>query len=116
MQINAQRDDREYKRFVINVKVFDRDSGNCLGYSSNMHTGGMMLMSEEQISPGSKFRLIIKHIQQDDTVVEIPLVARCIWSNPGNNPDFYNAGLLFIDPGPKQILTIEELIWELARI
>ena len=109
-----QTEDREYKRFVINVKVFDQATNECLGYSANMHSCGMMLSSEKLIPDGREFNILIRHLQDDDELIEIRLAARCMWSKSGNNPDFYLAGFQFINPSPKQVLAIDELIWDLA--
>lgn len=114
MIARTQKEDREYKRFVINVKVFDQATNECLGYSANMHSDGMMLMSEQQIPVNKDYKLVIRHHQDDDELIEIPLEARCVWSKNSNNPDFYHAGFQFIDINPKQILAIDELIWDLA--
>jgi len=114
MAAKTLTEDREYKRFIVNVKVFDLVTNECIGYSANMHSEGMMLMSEKQLPAGKKYKLVIRHYQVDDEQIEIPLVARCMWSKAGNNPDFYHAGFKFIDSSPKQILAIDELIWDLA--
>lgn len=114
MTAKTQFEDREFKRFVINVKVFDQETNECLGYSANMHSEGMMLSSEKLITCGKEYNIMIRHLQDDDDLVEINLDARCLWSKSGNNPDFYMAGFQFIDPSPRQILAIDELIWDLA--
>ena len=114
MAARTQTEDREFKRFIINVKVFDLETNECMGYSANMHSEGMMVMSEKQLSAGKNYNLIIRHYQEDDEQIEIPLAARCMWSKAGNNPDFFHAGFKFIDPSPKKILAIDELIWDLA--
>ena len=79
-----------------------------------MNSEGMMLSSEKLIPSGKEFNILVRHLEFDDEVVEISLVARCLWSRISNNPDFYIAGFQFTNPSPKQLLTIDELIWDLA--
>ena len=116
MREEAAIDDRVYRRFVINVKVFDKNTGECLGYSSNMHTRGMMLMSMEEIPVGLAYEVKLSHLREDDSLVEIDITARCMWCKPGNNPDFFNAGFQFVNPGPKQIHAIDKLISDMAGL
>jgi hypothetical protein len=103
-------DNRRFKRFMVNVKVYDLETDNCMGYTANMHTQGMMLKSFEKIELHKKFSIKLEYIRLDDEVVEIHLTARSLWCKPGTNPDFYNNGFRFTDLSAGTIVKIENLI------
>ena len=106
---------RRQKRFIVNVKIFDQDTGELLGYSANMHTRGMMISSIEEIPLLKEFNVNIEHIRMaDDELVQIPVRIRSLWAGPSNNPDFYNTGFLILDPTPETNHAILQLIDELA--
>ena len=108
-------DKRRRKRFIVNVKVFNMDGGDLLGYSANMHTRGMMISSTEAIPLLKEFKVIIEHLRMaDDVLVQIPVRIRSLWGGPSNNPDFYNTGFLILDPAPETDHAIMQLIDELA--
>ncbi len=79
---------RKLKRLIINVKVYDTDTVECIGYSANMHTQGMTLSSAEKIPVDKEYSIKIEHMEDDDAI-EIPLHARCLWSKLGDNPAMF---------------------------
>jgi len=104
-------ENRKLIRFIVNVKVFDLDTGECLGYSANMHTQGMKLASVEKKLPLSQqYKLKLEYMGVDDELVEIHLLAQSRWSQPGNNPDFCNYGFRFINTTLEQTRELEILI------
>lgn len=105
---------RRLKRFIVNVKILDRETEQCIGYSANMHTEGMLITSPEQLPLNKLLKIKLVHIQCDDEVIEIPLDVTGLWSKPGNNPDFYSAGFKIIGPSPEQIQAINAVIEDLA--
>ena len=110
-----ENDKRRQKRFIVNVKVFNEDDDELLGYSANMHTRGMMISSTDEIPLLKEFRVRIEHMRMaDDEFVQIPLRIRSLWCVPGKNPDFYNTGFLILDPTPETDGAIMQLIDELA--
>ena len=111
----VKNEKRRQKRFIVNVKVFDLDTGDVLGYSANMHTRGMMIASTEPIPLLKEFKIRIEHLRMsDDELIEIPLRIRSLWGAPGKNPDFHNTGFLILDPTPETDEAIMQLIEELA--
>ena len=106
---------RRQKRFIVNVKVYNQDDGELLGYSANMHSRGLMIASTWEIPLLKEYRVIIKHIGiVDDKLVEIPLRIRSLWGGPSNNPDFFHTGFLILDPSRESDEAIMALIEELA--
>jgi hypothetical protein len=112
---NDLDDKRRLKRFIVNVKIFNSDTGELLGYSANMHAMGMKITSTEEIPLHTEFNVKIEHIRiDDDEFVEIPLCVRSLWGGPGKNPDFIDTGFQIIDPTPESERAITALIEELS--
>ena len=106
---------RRLKRFIVNVKVYNSDTGDLLGYSANMHTRGMKLTSTGEIPLNAEFNVKIEHIRfDDDEFVEIPLRIRSLWGGQGKNTDFFDTGFLIIDPTSDSDKAISLLIDELC--
>ena len=115
MSPNQANEKRRQKRFVVNVKIFDQDNGELLGYSANMHTRGMMVSSTDEIPLLKEFRIRIEHFRMaDDKLLQIPLRIRSLWGGPSENPDFFHTGFLILDPDPETDDAIMQLIEELA--
>jgi len=105
---------RKLHRFILNVKILDRETGEHLGYSANMHTEGLLITSSEPIPVQQLLKIKLVHMQFDDEEVEIPLDVMGLWSGPGHHPDYYQTGCRIINPGPEQIKAITAVIKELA--
>ena len=115
MSPNDTVEKRILERFIVNVKVFNSDTGDLLGYSANMHTMGMKLTSPEEIPLDTEFNVKIEHIRfEDDEFVEIPLRIRSLWGATGKNTDFFETGFRIIDPTPESDRAITGLIEELS--
>lgn len=113
MKAEVLIENRKLKRLIINVKIYERKTGEFIGYSANMHVQGMMMSSTGIMPVGEEYLIQIKHME-DDEVIEIPLHMRCLWSSPGDNPDFFQSGYVFIEPKPAQTRAIENLLEDLA--
>jgi hypothetical protein len=105
---------RKLIRFIINVRIVDRETEQRLGYSANMHTEGMLITSTQPLPLQQLLQIKLVHIRKDDTLVEIPLDVIGLWSGPSRNPDFLQTGCKFVNPGAEQVRAIESVIRELA--
>ena len=114
MSLQVLVENRKLKRFIISLKVIEKETGSILGYIANMHSEAMMLSSERRIPVDKEFSITLEYVQDDDELVEIQLIARSVWCNISKNLDYYRTGFRFIDPSPSQVKTIVFLIDELA--
>jgi len=105
---------RKLHRFIVNVKILDDATRECLGYSANMHTEGLLITSTEPLPLHRILKIKLLHLQFDDEEIEIPLDVFGLWSKPGKNPDFYQNGFKIVNPGPEQTQAIEAVIKEMA--
>ena len=105
---------RKLRRFIVNVRILYRETGERLGYSANMHTEGLLITSTEPLPLQQLLKIKLVHLQFDDEEVEIPLDVMGLWSGPSKHPDFYQTGCRIINPGPEQVQAIAAVIEELA--
>jgi hypothetical protein len=112
----AEKDklERKLKRIIVNAKVLIIDTGDCLGYTANMHTEGVMLSSVDPIPVSMQYNVKFEYLRPDDEIVEIPLTIYSLWAMISNNPDFHHTGFKIMNPVPKQNLAIEKLLSELG--
>lgn len=95
MQTTEGKDTRRLARFPVNVKVYNDVSGGSLGYTSNMHVEGMMLMSFTAIEADTEYRVRLEYLGPDDEIVQIQLSARCLWCKQSDNQDVHHSGFYF---------------------
>jgi len=114
MEQHKISENRRLRRFNIQIQVFDSKSKSIFAYTENLHTEGMMLISEKKIPLGKEFDLELVHIRDNDQMIVIPLHVLCVWNKPSDSLNMYNAGFEFIDLAPQQVRDIESLIEELV--
>ena len=89
----ARRADRE----VINryLRVYNRDSGDFVGYLVDITPGGAMLQSKQAIEPEQRFELRIELPEEMQGSREIVVNARSKWEKKEDNALFYHTGFEF---------------------
>jgi Tfp pilus assembly protein PilZ len=99
------------KYLVIYSRVFDRNSGQVLGYLSDLTNGGAMIISDDPIALNIdislRFDLPDPPLFSTD---HINLDARVAWCQPDIDPAFYNIGFAFKQVNPDQARIIVEMI------
>ncbi len=99
------------KYLVIYSRVFDRKSGQVIGYLSDLTVEGCMLIGEALIAQDT--RIDIRVDLPDDppfTRKQLDLTARAKWSRPDIDPSFYNTGFYFENPTESDLILIREMI------
>lgn len=99
------------KYLVIYSRVFDRKSGQVIGYLSDLTAEGCMLIGESLIAQDTLIDIRVD--LPDDppfTRKQLDLTARAMWSRPDIDPSFYNTGFHFENPTAEDIALIEEMI------
>ncbi|HLB31476.1 MAG TPA: PilZ domain-containing protein [Gammaproteobacteria bacterium] len=114
MQTTEGKDSRKLTRFPVNVKVYNDADGESLGYTSNMHVEGMMLMSFTVIEVDTEYRVRLETLGPDDEIVQIRLSARCLWCKQADNQDVYNSGFYFSELNMEQRGQVIHLIEAMA--
>lgn len=101
------------KYLVFFTRLFDRETGQLLGYLANLTAEGMMLISETPLIKGRIYRMHMELAEEFFSKPHLDFEARCMWCQPENiAPQFYNAGFLFVTIAPEDIQIIDQIIKE----
>ncbi len=101
------------KYLIIYSRVFNRGSGQLLGYLADMSKAGAMVISDDAMPAETLIPLRIDlPPNQQFTVDHIDLIGRVAWCQPDLDPSFYNIGLEFIEPNEEQNAIIQVMIAE----
>ncbi len=107
---------RKLKRYSARLKVFEQETGMLLGYTENLHTEGMKLMSKEPIPDKKEIQIFLGDSDADGKGEKILLSVFRIWSGFSDTvPRFYYSGLHFIDPSDEALDSIQAIIDELSE-
>lgn len=108
-----ERRKMERKYLIIYSRVFNRGSGQLLGYLADMSRLGMMIISENHLPENATIPV---RIDLPDTKIfkadHIKLMCRVAWCRPDLDPSFYNVGFEFQDPTPEDLEIIQIMIDE----
>jgi len=107
----TERRKLERKYLVIYSRVFDRKTGNILGYLGDMTPQGAMIIGEQRIEPGEEMELRFDLPELLElTRDHLDIHAQSIWCNPDVDPSFVNTGFHFLDLRPEDLKIVEMLI------
>ena len=102
------------RHLIVYLRVYDRDSDILLGHLVDITSGGLMLMSEEEIPVDRVCRLRIDVGEGHGWRGYLDLDARSIWSRRDVNPSYVDTGFEFLDPSERALAAIESLILDLG--
>jgi hypothetical protein len=88
-------------------RIYDRRTGEVVGYLLDITPAGMMVMGDEPLEPGqrSMFRLDLPEYVFGKQYLN--LTGECVWSRPDIDPNFYTSGFR-LDPLPEEDVQIIE--------
>ena len=92
---------RKLKRLRINLDVYDQASGSLLGYTSNLHAEGMMMVSENPFVIGKGYSIWLEIPDGDKDTKKIFLAACSRWCTSVKDPMLYYTGFRFVHPTPE---------------
>lgn len=87
------------ERLDVNLQVIELETNNVLGFTENINSRGMMLMSVKRFSVGETIRILLEIPKDGEEVVQLSLTAKCQWCDQVN-PSLYNIGIQFIFQNP----------------
>jgi hypothetical protein len=98
---------RKYLMFY--ARVFDRRTGELLGYLADLTSQGAMLISETPLESGLSFRLKMdlpdRFFERDHLNFE----ARSVWCSQDVDPKLYNTGFQMVHVDPQDIEVIDQI-------
>lgn len=103
---------RSQERHELNVylEVRDGETGQTIGRIVDLTTGGLRLVSDEPLSSGHDYDLLIETDIGGEAQVPVRVAARCTWSGHDVNPDYHAAGLQFQNLQPRQQTLLARVI------
>lgn len=105
-------DRRKLKRRYIMFysRVFDRSTGLLIGYLSDITTEGTMIISEEPIATDKTYRLNMDLPEDVFGKGHLTFIAKCVWSKPDVNPNFFMSGFQLENIDPLDVQIIQRII------
>lgn len=106
-------DRRALKRWhlIYYLRVFDVETDSLLGHVIDIHTGGLSIGGEWPLPQNKSFQLRMTLPGDGDEPETVSIHARCVWSQEDEErPRFYRSGFSLIQPNPRTVQTIGELI------
>ncbi|GAB4338883.1 MAG: hypothetical protein Kow0089_11170 [Desulfobulbaceae bacterium] len=97
---------------IYYLRVFDGMSSRVVGHIVDISPGGIMLITDEPISPQEEYRLRMRFPGSGNEKRELVLDAVCRWCRQDENPEFYIAGFQITDLSDEDTAFIQSLIAE----
>lgn len=102
---------RRLKRFSVNLKVYSQTTDKLLGYAENLHTNGMMLVTQAAMPNKQEIKIWFGTSKEDKKQKKIFITAFVVWNSFNDtSPRLYYSGLHFVDPDVVTMHRIEELL------
>jgi PilZ domain-containing protein len=114
MSLNKIAENRKLERLILRIKVFDNDTGSFLGHTEDIHTEGMMLISEERVALDKDICLRLEHVKDNFEKTTILLTANGVWSKTAHESEVFNTGYRFVDTSHTQTIELNNLFQELT--
>ena len=108
-------EERRYlDRLNLNLKVFERETGERLGLTENIHCEGMMLITVKPFTTGKTLQVIIE-LPSGDGTKKLVLTAVSCWNVHDKENSIYNVGFRFLYPSPEMKSFYETLFHGLCE-
>lgn len=103
---------RKLKRrhLIYYLRVYDIKSKDSFGFMADIHSKGIMLISDEPIETNKVFDLRMELPQKIGKKTHIEFSAKSLWSKQGINSDFYETGLCLENVDEDSSDTIDSVI------
>lgn len=105
---------RRLKRFSAKLKVYSQSDDKLLGYSENLHTEGMMIVTKTPLPKNKEIHIWFGASKEEKRLNRIFITAYIVWESMSTDGDrFYYSGLHFVAPDEKTLDRIQELLYSL---
>jgi hypothetical protein len=107
-----EKERRQYARNELKyfARVYNRKIGRLIGYLVNINPIGVMVISEKPIDPGASVGLHIDFSESLDCAPNLDLDAKCVWSRPDKESEFFELGFKLPDLREEQVRCIEQIV------
>jgi hypothetical protein len=105
---------RRFKRryLMYYSRVYNRQTGEVLGYMVDLTPEGAMVISEEPIEVDKVFRLRMDLPEEISDKACLDFEAQSVWCKPDIDPHFYGTGFRILNLPEEDINLIERMIQE----
>lgn len=97
-------------KLLYHLRVVDKDNFKLLGHLADIHTQGMMVLSEQRLESKAVHDIKIVLPEALDGLEEIELSAKVLWCVPYINPLFFQSGFKFGHIDRNIVQALEALI------
>lgn len=98
------------RHLIYYLRVFDTKSNMMIGNLVDISTKGIMVVSDNEVPAGQKFRLKMVLPDTLEGSKEIEFDAESRWCHNDTNPDFYDTGFELIDPDASFLDAVDRLV------
>jgi thymidylate synthase len=106
---------RRLKRFSARLKVYSQTTDELIGYSENLHTEGMMIVTKEPMAKGQEIQIWFGATKEEKRLNRIFISAFKVWDSFSDNGErFYYSGLHFVAPTEETVDRIQSLLEEIS--
>ncbi len=115
--MNAQlqtNEKRRLKRFSARLKVYSQATDELIGYSENLHTEGMMIVTKKSLPNNQELEIWFGATKEEKRLNRIFISAYKVWeSMTADGERFYYSGLHFVAPSEDTLDRIQTLLYEI---
>lgn len=105
---------RKLKRFSARLKVYSQLDDEIIGYSENLHTEGMMIITQTPIEKNKQLDIWFGATREEKRLRRIFISAYKVWESFTDNGErFYYSGLHFVPPSESTLDQIQSLIYDI---
>ncbi len=106
------RERRKIKRrhIMFYSRVFNRQTGELIGYLGDLTQEGAMVISEEPLEINEIYKLRLDLPADLYQKAILGLEARSVWCKPDVDPNFFNTGFKFLGIATQDLTIIQRII------
>ncbi|HAG97058.1 MAG: PilZ domain-containing protein [Pseudomonadales bacterium] len=98
------------RHLIYYLRVFDVETNSLLGNLVDISTKGMMIVSDQQVESGKKYKLKMVLPDTVDGRKEVEFDAESRWCQKDTNQDFFDSGFELMDPQAEFLDAVDRLV------
>ncbi|MGB1800914.1 MAG: hypothetical protein ACPHLK_08820 [Gammaproteobacteria bacterium] len=107
---------RRLKRFSAKLKVYSQLDDELIGYSENLNTQGMMVVTKSPLIIHKEYKIWFGANKEEAKENRISITAYKVWDSvTADGERFYYSGLHFVAPEEESLDKIQGLLYSLEE-
>jgi hypothetical protein len=107
---------RRLKRFSAKLKVYSQLNDELIGYSENLHTEGMLVITKKPLEKNKEIEIWFGATKEEKRLNRIFVTAYKVWESMTSDGDrMYYSGLHFVAPEDETLDQIQSLLYSLEE-